>query len=127
MNYLAHFSTEGGDDRTGSFTMLVSASNINEAVDRLKQGILDIKKAQDILTGITKVFIDVIIQINRIPKEAVITYYESRSKDGLSRICISPVDGDSLQSAHWHPDDEIGPDFSEQYEVTPLVEFEQVD
>jgi len=121
MNFLAHFSFEEESDRNGYFTMIVSADKPDEAVNKFKAEILRLKK--DLFNGVNKIFIDDIIRINKIPEQATVIRFQSRSKNSLGIISINPVDNKNLQAFNWCPDGKEEEYEKDEHEVDPFIVF----
>lgn len=125
MNYLAHFSFDEDDGgRFGYFTMVVAAKDADIAIDKFKAEIQALHASKDVFDRITEIYLDDIIEIRRMPDKAVLTRYESRSRDGTGSISTSVLSPTKAMTAfNWLPDgkEEIE---KEEYEVYPFITFE---
>lgn len=122
-NYLAHFSTEEEDNRGGTFTMLVAAKNIDDALLKFEKKIRSKRNTESLFSRTIRIHIDIIIQIEKFPLSPSITFYESRNPDNLSKICTSQLGSKFLKGYDWNPDDE-------EYDETvtyPFIDFEASD
>lgn len=123
MDYLAHFSFNE-EERNGYFTMVVFANDPDEAVKQFRKEIMRLSKTNDILDGVSKIYIDDIIEIAKMPKKAVLTRYESRANDGFGSISSNRITDKGISTYHWHPDDKNEEsDEDEEQEVFPFIEL----
>ena len=122
MDFLAHFSFDGAG--SGYFTMLVDAKNPEEAIDKFRAKILKVKKEGELFEGVERIFLDDIIQINKITQQAAVLRFESTSSDG-TRLSINPVDGKNLEAFQWFPEGKEEECDKGEYTVEPFVEFKK--
>jgi hypothetical protein len=122
MIFIAHFSVEKIDSR-GNFTMLVSASNSDQAVEKLMEKILDAKESDDVFEDVERIYLDVIYEVDSFSKEPQITRVEYR-------LPYTPISGsihkdfeyDNLVPLYMHS---IGKDEDGETDVImPFIEFE---
>ena len=81
MLYLGHFSFDELDSdqkvRHGYFTCIVESTTADNAVDEFKAHILALKKSDDIFAGIKKIYIEDIVEIQKIPEKTIVTRFQS--------------------------------------------------
>ena len=80
MLYLAHFSCDGehnGEPQHGWFTCVVEADDVETCVDKFRHLVNKLYRGEDVFNSVTKVYLEDIIQIRRIPEEGFMGHYSS--------------------------------------------------
>lgn len=81
MLYIGHFSFDeiGSDNevRHGYFTCLVHSDSADKAADAFKELILSLNKTEDMFSRISVVYLEDIVKLTHIPKEALVTRIQS--------------------------------------------------
>jgi hypothetical protein len=120
MDYLTHFITDESEGRTGRFTMIVSADNLDEARNKYKAAIL--LQRELLFEDTDKIYLEEIIQINRVPEVALILKYESTTSDG-GGIAINPIEDDNPDIDIWVTDDPESEEPGGLREWEPFIDF----
>ncbi len=124
MNFLAHFSTHGGDDREGIFSMIVDALTVEEAVDKFEKEIFKIKKKNGyggMFGGTDKIYLDNIIQISTFPSVPKVLRFEEGTVGKPGKVCFEPPSGKNISVFFWSASEEE----PEDGPVLPFVTFEK--
>jgi hypothetical protein len=127
MLYLGHFYFDGedssGEESCGHFTCLAEAVDIDAAVKKFKDQIYEMKENEGLFDGYVSIYVDDIIEIEKVPEEAIAVDFISSSGDPPKSV------GCSLPSEHcegctvydWIPE---GAEDDEDFEAEPFVQFE---
>lgn len=128
--YVGHFSFDELDSREhvrhGYFSCVVDADTVEKAVTEFRKCVLNQKETDDIFTGILKVYIEEIIQIQRLPQKAIITRLQTSAGEFPKSISYSlpSVDDPGIEAFEWAPETAQDDETSEDYEESiPFIEF----
>ena len=78
MNYIAFFSTQSaaGMDHARFFSMVVSARNGDQAIEKLEQGILNMAQSEDSpFEGIHTCYLDSVIEMECLPQTPMMIHF----------------------------------------------------
>lgn len=126
MNYLAHFSFYRQDeDRGGYFTMVVSAEEPDEAVERFEAEILRLKKESDVFEDVTEVYIDDFIEIEKMPAQAVLTRMESEDPEGFTLSINLLTEQEGFTVYGWCPEGKEDEYEEDEHDVYPFLVFDE--
>ena len=124
MLYLAHFSFDGeyrGDPTHGWFTCMVEADGIEASVDEFHHLINKLQRDEDIFQFVTKVYLEDIIQIRKVPEEGFLGHYSSspgEAPPSIATTCWGNTDG---YCESFSP---ISSDAEEAQEIEPFIVFQ---
>ncbi|MCG6892650.1 MAG: hypothetical protein LJE65_03505 [Desulfobacteraceae bacterium] len=126
MNYLAHFSFyRQEEDRGGYFTMVVSAEEPDEAVERFEAEILRLKKESDVFEDVTEVYIDDFIEIEKMPAQAVLTRMESEDPEGFTLSINLLTEQEGFTVYGWCPEGKEDEYEEDENDVYPFLVFDE--
>lgn len=134
MLYSGHFSfdeiRQDMEPRHGYFTCLVDARNPEQALEKFKKRIYQVKEDEkhSMFADIVAVYVEDLIQISGIPKEAVITRYQSsKGQFPKSESCNLPAsDTKKIESYQWIENLQNPiPKDDEYEEAIPFLTFKQ--
>jgi hypothetical protein len=126
MNYLAHFSFfRREEDRGGYFTMVVSAAEPDEAVEKFEKEILRLKKESDAFEDVVEVYIDDFIEIEEMPKQAVLTRMESEDREGFTESINLLTEQVGLTVYGWCPEGKEEEYEEEEHDVYPFLVLDE--
>jgi hypothetical protein len=100
--------------------MIVSADTIDEARNKYKAAIL--LEKERLFEDTEKIYLEEIIQINRVPKVALILKFESVTTDG-GRITINPIEDDNPDIDIWVTDDPESEELGGLCVWEPFIDF----
>jgi hypothetical protein len=126
MNYLGHFTFYGKkEDEDGRFTMMAEAADPEEAADKFETEILRLREEDDVFDEVLEIYIDDIIEIERLPERAVVTRLEKTVPDGYTLSVNLLTEAEGLTVYGWVSDDQEEASEEEEQEMEPFVVFEQ--
>ncbi|HHP7235100.1 MAG TPA: hypothetical protein ACFCUC_10770 [Desulfobacterales bacterium] len=131
MIYVGHFSFDetgsGNNARHGYFSGLVQAADIDSAVERFKERILELKDKHEAMQSVVAVYIEDIVEFEAVPDRPVITRLQSCEGPFPRSISRSLPDSDNkaIQAYGFRPDVQTlresgGENFQE---MTPFLKF----
>jgi len=126
MLYLGRFYFDredaSGEESCGHFTCLAKADDIDTAVHKFKEHIHELRQLKDLFSGAVTIYLDDVIEIDKIPEKAIaIDYISSSENDAYTMACSIPSgDVDGCKVYDWCPDD---PE-DDEFDPDPFVEFD---
>ena len=123
MLYLAHFSFDGeykGEPTHGWFTCMVEADDIEASVDDVHHLINKLQKDEDIFQFGTKVYLEDIIQIRKVPEEGFLGHYSSSPGEAPPSIATTCWGDTDSYCESFSP---ISSDNEESQEIEPFIVF----
>lgn len=127
MLYLGHFYFDGedlsGEESCGHFTCLAEAADIDAAVKKFKDHIYEMKEGEGLFEGRISIYLDDIIEIEKIPDKAIAVDFISSSGDPPKSVgCSLPSENcEGCTVYDWIPE---GAEEDEDFEAEPFVQFE---
>ena len=115
--FLAHFTSLAGDNDYSHFTLLVSATNVESAKEKLRLKLKNLKLSDDMFKEITHIDLEYLAQINRFPEEAVLTQHVNASFSDNSFSTIS--------NQNSSPDHFVTFDVENDNETTLFLSFDE--
>jgi len=126
MFYLAHFlfeNSETSDQTFGYFTCLTEASDTEVALDKFEEQILHISENEDLFDEVKSVYLEDIIEFDKLPESAVLTRFEMFAGDRPPSANITiPEQKGADQVSFYRPMSEE--EESDNGLLTPFIEFE---
>jgi hypothetical protein len=88
MLYLGHFvfDTFDGQQRMGYFNLLVAAENVETAKERFRRRLLYLRGSSGLFTGTIKMYLDGIVELAKLPEDALLTNYKTFHGDAPPSI-----------------------------------------
>jgi hypothetical protein len=144
MLYVGHFSftAQAEDEETpshGVFTCVADAADVDAALETLRELVVRLKNEDDVLDGVTQVFLDSCVEVRSMPETGLMTYWVSWPHEETSSIstglrwaegddavgyAMLPDDDHDDEADHTHEaGDEAEGDDDADWEVDPFVEF----
>jgi len=129
MIYVGHFSFDeiGSENqaRHGYFTGLVQAADVDRAVQQFKERITALRKNHEAMQTVTAVYIEDIVEFERLPDQPVITRLQSSEGAFPRSVSRSLPDGagTKAQAFGYRPDVENQTDGEQYPEMTPFLQF----
>ncbi len=133
MLYIGHFSFDelGSENkvRHGYFTCLVDSDSADKAADAFKDVIVSLNKTEDMFRRISVVYLEDIVKLNHIPKEALVTRIQSSTGQfpkSITRCLPGAVSsGISVYGLAADIRDNESSNRTEEYKTTePFIKFE---
>ncbi|MFZ7128185.1 MAG: hypothetical protein ACOWWM_18685 [Desulfobacterales bacterium] len=131
MDFIGHFqiiqkSETEEDGGFGNFTMVVSADSTDGAAYKFREEILRLKAETDVFDETEMVFLEDIVQIMKMPEQAVLTridYFDDKGDGHISGSLYS--DDPNLELFGWDEGDGEGEeeDVEEEFEIEPFIDF----
>ena len=110
MIYIGHFSFDEigleQEVRYGYFSMVVDTDNVEHAVNEFKELILSMKKTEDVFQRIVAVYMEDVIELQHVPKKAIVTRIQSSVGEFPKSITRSlpGVVAPGINIYGWEPD-----------------------
>jgi hypothetical protein len=131
MLYVGHFSFDeiGPEDeiRHGYFTCIAEAEDPDGATDKFKEYLVGLKGSDELFEGVVAIYIEDIIEIQKLPKTPFITRLQSSPGEFPESVSISLPSGDNpeLTAYGWGPDVEEENKGEEVVETQPFLQFDE--
>lgn len=121
--FLAHFSfdrdnTRNDDSVIGFFTTVVEATNVDDALHKCEELILNIRETEGMFSGVREIFLESIIEIRNVPPGGFLAHFAEWH--GRSSISTTIRGADDSQAVAYGYDDED----SDHGEVTAFLTFD---
>ncbi|HLE24560.1 MAG TPA: hypothetical protein VI935_02785 [Thermodesulfobacteriota bacterium] len=111
MFYLGQFSFHEEREKNtyyGFFNCIVEAENLEKAVDLFNKLLKSTRKSDDLFDGAISIFLDEIFEIERIPKDGVLTTYMSIRGDMPAMLrCSIFNEAPGIQCYGWTEDQDL--------------------
>lgn len=127
MIYIGHFYFDGldaeGEEYCGHFTCMAEADSVEMAVEKFREHVHELRESSELLDGSVSVYIDDIVEIQKVPQKAIaIDFISSYADELFSHGCSIPSENlDGCAVYDWMPD---GQSEEEGGEAEPFLEFE---
>ena len=131
MLYIGHFSFDeiGFDQeaRHGYFSCIVDAQKPETALDSFKDHVKHLKNSEPIFGDIVAVYIEDIIEIKDIPKDVILTRFQSSEGQFPKSISSSLPSSDTskIETYRWVDDGMDARGDEEYQEAKPFVRFDK--
>jgi hypothetical protein len=130
MLYVGHFSfmdesSEESESYHGAFTCLVEASDVDDALVRLRDCVQRIHDESDALEAVDAVFLDSCIEVHRVPKSGMLTRVElwTMRSSMLGSISTELIGVNEADAVAYVDEAEATSEDEEEFETTPFLEF----
>lgn len=129
MLYIAQlsFHERGEEEGQGNFSCVIEADDVDGAADRVADIIEKLAESTEVFDGLSEVYLDEIIQINRVPKEGFLAHWQW-APDGKEETVSTVIPGtDEADLEAFTPGPEEGDDEDGEADgvaVTPFVVFD---
>ncbi len=105
--HISHQQSGNEEDRRhGSFSMMVNADNMNDALDKFHLKLVDFKKTTSFFEGKCTIYITQLLEFDKFPDhEAIMLNFKSFAGDPVMPFiaCVLPTEQSNSCSIHeWH-------------------------